>query len=191
MRGTQARTRSSGVTLIEALVAVAILAVLAAIAAPSMRGWLLSQRVSSAASEIVTDLRYGRSEAISSNSLVLVIFKNEGKGCYTVFRSPSEGFSDELLCDCTRGAGAACSAPMTELKTFALPPDGEVSITARTGTYELYRPGARLDVELEGADVDITAGPGKSLKVVSSPALPHPTACAPSGSKISGYKECP
>jgi prepilin-type N-terminal cleavage/methylation domain-containing protein len=182
--------KSRGLTLIELLVVVAILAVLLAVGIPSMRSWMLSQRVISTTGEIVTDLRFARSDAISSNSTVVVVFNNTaGNGCYTVFRSASESV-DDPLCDCAKGPGTACTGTTyRELKTLALPGGGDVSIIGPT--HELYRPGSMLSKEDGGIAVRVIAGAGKELKVVTTLGLPHPTACAPAGSHISGYKPCP
>jgi prepilin-type N-terminal cleavage/methylation domain-containing protein len=184
--------RSSGLTMIELLVVVAICAVLLGLGVPSLRSWLVSQRVISTTGEIVTDLRFARSEAISSNSTIVVVFNNGvGNGCYTVFRSPDPSVSSPP-CDCSNGAGFACVAPTpyTELKTFALPSGGDVSMIGPT--HELYKPGSMLVKEVDaGVEVRVIAAAGKELKVVTTAGLPHPTACAPIGSKITGYKPCP
>lgn len=179
--------RPVGLTMIELLVVVAICAVLAGLGVPSMRSWLVSQRVVSTTGEIVTDLRYGRSEAISSNSLVAVFFNDTGNGCYTVFRAPHNAV---VPCDCTLGAGAACVFPAVEMKTYAPPAGGDVSIRGPATMFELYNPGSTLAAEGAGIQVRILGGAGKELKVVTSPGLPHPTACVPAGSKITGYKPC-
>ena len=56
--------RHSGVTLIEMLVAVAILAILLAVGVPSMQEFFTRNRLESAAGEFMASLAYARSEAI-------------------------------------------------------------------------------------------------------------------------------
>ena len=186
----QSIRRTSGLTLIELLVVVAMTAVLLGIGVPSLHDWLLSQRVISTAGEIATDLRFGRSEAISSNSLVAVSFRTSGKGCYTLYKAFE---SQAATCDCTLGAGNACSstAPNIELKTYTPPHDGEVSVIGPELKIELYSTAAKLVHEDSGIEILVSAGSGKELKVVTSPGLPHPTVCKPAASKISGYRACP
>ena len=176
--------------MIELLVVVAICAVLLGLGIPSLRSWIVSQRVISTTGEIVTDLRFARSDAVSSNSTVVVMFNNTaGNGCYTVFRSPLPDVP-EPYCDCSSGAGSACTAAPQhkELKTFALPTGSDVSIIGPA--HELYKPGSMLVKESAGIEIRVTAGAGKELKIITTNDLPHPSICVPSGSKITGYKPC-
>src|ERR1019366_2561507 len=56
-----------GFTLIELVAVMGIVAILAALALPAMRQFLQNQQASSAASELITDLNYARSEAIKED----------------------------------------------------------------------------------------------------------------------------
>ena len=182
--------RARGLTMIELLVVVAICAVLLGLGIPSFRAWMVSQRVISTTSEIVTDLRFARSDALSSNSAVVVMFNNAAaNGCYTVFRSPNTNPLPPY-CDCSHGAGHACAAAPqhTELKTLVLPAGSEISIVGPT--HELYQPGSMLVKESTGIQIRVIGGTGKELKIVTTNDLPHPTVCVPAGSTITGYKPC-
>ena len=64
---------AAGFTLIETLMVVVILAVLAGIAAPSMRAFMDSQVVKTPASDLYTSLVLARSEAIKRNAAIDVV----------------------------------------------------------------------------------------------------------------------
>lgn len=59
---------AQGVTLIELMVTVAVLAIVLGIGVPSFRGLILQQRISSSANEVLAGLASTRSEAIRRNT---------------------------------------------------------------------------------------------------------------------------
>ena len=71
----------AGVTTIELMIVFAIVAVLIAIAAPSFAEFLSKRRVDGVMSELVTDMQYARSEAVSRNAKVRITF---GPRCYVI-----------------------------------------------------------------------------------------------------------
>jgi prepilin-type N-terminal cleavage/methylation domain-containing protein len=179
---------SQGLTLVELLVTVAIVAIALGIGIPSLRDWMIAQRVSGVATELATDLRYARSEALSGNTGAGIVFNNAGNGCYTVYRT----VSNRGGCDCTRPAGAVCDAPRwTEVKTMILPVDGEVSIFLSGAVIrEAYVAGSKLQDEGGGLEVEVRGGGTRQLKIQTTNGLHHPTVCKPAGSTISGFKPC-
>jgi type IV fimbrial biogenesis protein FimT len=64
--------RFSGFTLLELLITVVIVAILSAIAAPSFKDMIASQRIKSAGFDLVTSLILARSEAIKQNGDVTI-----------------------------------------------------------------------------------------------------------------------
>ncbi len=178
-----------GLTLVELLVAMGITAVVVGIAIPSMRNWMISQRVVSTAGEIVTDLRFGRSDAISNNLPIQVQYMDAGNGCYTIFRGDPDSTE---VCQCSKGAGNACQGlPWVELKTYAAPAGGDVTIKGPADKYKLFNGGYFLDAEGTALQLLVSGGGGKELKVLLLPGVSRPTICAPAGSTITGYTPCP
>ncbi len=64
------RTKSSGFTLIETMVAIAVLAVLVGLAVPNLREFLLNRSVRSVAEGLLSGARTAQQQAINSNSLI-------------------------------------------------------------------------------------------------------------------------
>lgn len=65
--------RSKGFTLVELMIAIAILGIIASMAMPAMSKFIIQQRVSSQANEMMLSLAFARSEAIKRNASVAVI----------------------------------------------------------------------------------------------------------------------
>ena len=105
-----------GLTIIELMVVVGVVGVLAALAAPSLRDFMARQRVAAINAELVTDLQYARSEAVSRGLQMRVQFReNETMTCYTIHT-----FGLALgNCNCLQPLGTACPsiAGLTEIKT--------------------------------------------------------------------------
>ncbi len=75
------KRRDAGFTLIELLIVVALVAILASLAAPGLRTFLVKRTVQAAADALVTDLRYARSEAVKRTAQVSVCLSDSGTSC--------------------------------------------------------------------------------------------------------------
>ena len=70
--GHRSQKAQAGFTLVELMVTIAVIAILAVVAAPSMSALLNANRVSASAGELVAGLQLARSEAIRRNTRVIV-----------------------------------------------------------------------------------------------------------------------
>lgn len=75
------RLFANGFSLIELMVVVALVAVLASMAVPSFRTFLVKRTVQAAADAMITDLRYARSEAIKRSAQVSLCQSSNGTSC--------------------------------------------------------------------------------------------------------------
>lgn len=73
--------RTSGFTLIELMVTIAVLAVLTTIAFPSFQSSMRSNRVATASNQMSALVSFARSEAIRSKSLVQLCTSTDGSSC--------------------------------------------------------------------------------------------------------------
>lgn len=79
-------TDKKGFTLPEVLIALAILAILASLAAPGMSGMMDRHRVATVSRQLITDLQFAKTRAVTENTTYLVNF-DIGNGRYRVERS--------------------------------------------------------------------------------------------------------
>lgn len=119
-----------GFTLVELLIVIAVAGVLVTLAAPSLRDFILLQRLKSVNAQLVTDLQYARSEAVARNQYARLIFlRNETLSCYVIFTSPA----NSTRCDCRLAPGSRCASPMQEIRTVQLLESDSVRVGPQLG----------------------------------------------------------
>lgn len=84
--------KASGFTLIELLVVIALVALLTALAAPSMTTFLGRRAVAAASDTLASDLRFARSEALKRSNYVTVCRSTDGATCAGGGGSWSDGW---------------------------------------------------------------------------------------------------
>jgi type IV fimbrial biogenesis protein FimT len=179
--------RVRGFTILELMAVVAVLAVLAALAAPSFAEFLSKRRVDGVASELVTDLQYARSEAVSRNEAVRLTF---GTDCYVIHRAlvPS---SSATVATCTRTSKSVTPAA-AEIKTVQLATGQPLTIEPAVAFFEFepVRGTALNDLSPPAAgsvDVRSTSGTAWRLRAMLT-LMGRPATCSPSGSGyFTGY----
>ena len=134
MRNAATGTPELGFTIIELMVVVAIAAILIVAAAPSFSEFLSRRRVEGLTAELVTDLHYTRSEAVSRNESVGMFF---GTDCYVIYRVRVPTASPTVA-TCTRTTKSITPAA-AELKTVQLDAGRPVSMS----------PGGAANVEFD------------------------------------------
>lgn len=123
--------RSTGLTLVELMIVVAVVAVLLTLAAPSLYDFILVQRLKAINAQLVTDMQFARSTAASGNLDVQVVFAPVVSGstmsCYTLYTDTSS--NPRHKCDCTKPAGERCPQSTTqEIRTVQVPTSSGVRL---------------------------------------------------------------
>lgn len=165
--------RTRGVTLLELLIVVTILALLLGIALPSAQDLIERNRLKAAAQALAEDLQWTRSEAIKRNR-VLGFSVDTGHWCYGVTEQPTG-------CDCrlTPDSEGACRLKRVLGETF---PGTRV-----TSTLSLTRFEPRRATAINGS-LTLTSPSGASIRVVLS-RLGRVRFCTPNDG-LPGYDSC-
>jgi Tfp pilus assembly protein FimT len=174
-------------------------AVLVLLAAPSFQDMILMQRLRGTNAQLVTDLQLARSEAVARGRHARLYFNaDSAQTCYTIYVADGDGLA---RCDCTRGAGAACTATgTTEVKTVSLPRSNGVLVQVATGQSPAfafsYITGGLLtnptDVAAQPlAQVQINTLIDDDRRLTNTVGQSgRPTVCAPNSSRM-GVVACP
>jgi type IV fimbrial biogenesis protein FimT len=122
------RQRIDGFTLIELMVVLSIIAIMAALAGPTISQQLANFRVRSAADSIVTGLNTARAEAARRNSAVSLTLNTSGEGWAvdqvspaTTIRSRGNGESSTLTITSTTSSRSVTFRPTGIVDTTVTP----------------------------------------------------------------------
>jgi type IV fimbrial biogenesis protein FimT len=153
-------TSGRGFTLIELIVAMAVLGILAAVAAPAIGEYLATQRLKGAAEELQTDLQFARMESVQRNASITVTLASTG---YTIAQGAT------TIKSVTLGSGSNVSAGTTMVATFD-PVRSTASVT-------------------NGPDITVANTATARTLRVSLSTMGRVSICSPSGA-VKGYDTC-
>jgi type IV fimbrial biogenesis protein FimT len=182
----------AGLTLIEMLIVVVLAAILLGVAAPSFTEYIKVQRLRGVNAQLVTDVQFARSEAISRNVVMHMRFQhNTALSCYVIYTTSNPG----QHCDCTAAEGLRCThASTAEVRTVQVPASSSVHIrrTAspihvnfdpRTGGFATCGPDACPPSPPPFA-VEVYIDTERALRDLIN-ATGRVTVCKPTGSRLS------
>lgn len=197
MSMTSLRRPQRGLTLIELMVVVALIAVVIALVAPSFRQTMDRQRVSSTNSQFVTDMQFARSEAAARNQHVRVTFgSNASMSCYVIYTYDMDPALTSAATRCNCLVEPACTtAGSTEIRSVRIPADTRVDLRPLSAlmpvefafepvTGALYKVPTDKEWEpIQGYRVRTRIDSARELRTFIA-ISGRPTVCAPAGSKM-------
>lgn len=192
-------TRFSGFTLIELLITIALVVIVLAVGVPSMRTYIVNNRLKAVNAQLVSDLQFARAEAAARNAPVYLSYRvvSTSMTCYVIFTSVIDGAD----CNCTLGAGSACtSTDQTEIRTVQVPWSGDVRLSApgllkigfdHVNGGQYYGPTDFSGVVLADfvLNTSVISDTSRRLRTSVSPAG-RPTVCSAGATRIAGYPTC-
>ena len=168
----------------ELMVGLVILAILLAIAVPSMREFIARKRVEGVASELATDMRYLRAQQLQRGGTVSIQFgSNQSLTCYTL------AVDGGLWCDCKRGVGQACSvANGVEMKTVVFQRSSGVVVVSTPATTRISLRGLN-GLPSAPLQASVSSSLGGEIRVTAN-LVANPSLCSVSGHEGT-LKACP
>jgi type IV fimbrial biogenesis protein FimT len=175
------RSAQRGLTLIEICVALAVVAVLAGAAVPSMDGSRKKQVLDGTAAELAADLHFARSESLARNQGVRVSVHTVAGGGQCVLLHT--GSTAE--CSCGAAGFAQCTGEATLIKAHAIAANAAVHVSANV-------PSMRFDpmrgTVTPAGTMTVTLADGRAVSHVVS-LMGRVRSCSPGGA-VAGYKAC-
>ena len=162
---------SRGVSMIELMVVVAIVAIATAIMAPMYVNYTSKSRLKTVSEALYNDFRRARSEALKTNSTVRVVFQSGSSWCY--------GLTTAGSCDC--GVASACNLGQSESSDYS----NTISDLALTGIVNSVAFEGDRGTASPAGTVTFTSSVGSISVVVNT--MGSPEVCS---SDIGDYEAC-
>lgn len=175
----QHKVSAKGFTLIEACIAIAVVAIGATTAVPGFQDFVARRRLEGVAAQLATDLQTVRTETVARNAPLRVSFHADAGGsCWLVHTGA------KAQCSCTSGAAPACGADAQLVRAVQLPAEQRVAVAASAGSL-VFDP--LHGTTTPTATVRVTGVPGAIHHVVN--VMGRVRSCSPEG-RIPGYRIC-
>ena len=176
-RAAKAPARA-GVTLIEMMITLAVMAVLGALAMPSLSALATRQRLQSAANQLQADVALAKLASAQHGQAVYLRFQPGSAWCYQLTTGPGG--------DCRQAAASQASGVLRVVRAADHP--GIALVEASTIGVDLSRPGSLPALQTAGQALFATRG-GLQLRVRVGPQA-RASLCSV-GLPISGTPACP
>lgn len=176
-----------GMTLLELMIVVIIVAILAAIAVPSFSDYILTQRAKGAAEGLTAALQNAKAESVKTNSVISIVFKPSATGTAHTSWCYGMTITGSATCDCTASPTTCATGSVVDGDTYK-----DVTMTFNGSDLRSFEP-VRGGANGTQASVLFAAGNNKDLGVRLS-TIGRISLCRPTGTKIARYQDsgaCP
>lgn len=171
-----------GLSLVESLAVLAVLAIAAGVALPNLTAMAERQHLRGVAAQFEADVQFAQASAeLRSQSVRLTFFDDvEAPHCWLVHT----GEPGDCRCDAATGS-AACDAPAQLLRVSALPAGVPLRLASNTGS---MRFGAARRTVTPAATLTLSTRSGASVREIVS-IMGRVRSCSPSGA-VAGFRSC-
>ena len=172
--------KQRGITLVESCVTLAVAAIVAAGAAPSMEQLLDARRLDGAASQLLSDLQFTRISAMARNQRIRFSLQADATGsCYVIHTGSADA------CRCGASGQVACSPGASEIRTVRLPAADRVLVQANVASI-LFDP--VHGTSTPAGTFRVISANGRELRHVVN-VMGRVRTCSPQGN-VGGYRAC-
>lgn len=196
-KGKNGFSANKGFTVIELLIAVAVLAIVMSLALPSYRAILEKRQVTSGAEQVMAFLSSAQMEAVKRNQFVAVNYQpNGGDWCFGM----TAGDDEDVTCDCRDGSCLLDGAERTIFSSVLTKPEvldlngidfGNADSDKQT---ILFDPVRGMTVLAESASVQLISPDQESwalnVEMVPTGRVKICADTTRSTKSVPGYKEC-
>ncbi|NML14715.1 GspH/FimT family pseudopilin [Azohydromonas caseinilytica] len=180
--GRSRSCRAQGLSLVESLVALAVLAIVAGAALPAFTALAEQRHLQGVAAQFEADVQFARDSAeLRAQSVRLTFFDGaDGPRCWLVHTGEPEA----CRCDAVTGS-AACDAPSELLRASVLPGTVPLRLAPNAASVRFSAPRHTVSPALT---LTLSARSGRSVSEVVS-VVGRVRGCAPAGA-VPGFRSC-